>query len=116
MPEGQRKMFPGWRPGQPAAEPARAASEEGTDRVQRGREEFVSPCLVYIASLESGVEFTADTLARWVRRQGLVAGHPNVFGSIFRSARASGLIESVGFTESKQPSRKAGAIRIWRRR
>jgi hypothetical protein len=67
---------------------------------------------------ESGENFTADDLLERV-------GHPddahgangrnNAVGSLFRSARAEGLIESTGtIVKSRQPERKGGMVQVWR--
>lgn len=39
--------------------------------------------------------------------------HPNRWGALFNAARQSGLIECVGFRESRRPSRAGGVCRVW---
>ena len=57
----------------------------------------------------SGLSFTAEDLRRSMRP----APFPNDWGNVFQCARRAGLITTVGFKESEQPSRKGGVIRVW---
>ncbi len=40
--------------------------------------------------------------------------HPNRWGAVFRAASTAGLIESVGYHESRRPSRSGGVCRVWK--
>lgn len=40
--------------------------------------------------------------------------HPNCWGILFRQASKDGLIQRVGFHESRRPGRKHGVCRVWR--
>jgi hypothetical protein len=41
-------------------------------------------------------------------------GANNMVGQMFRQAHTDGLIEPVGFTKSRQPTRHGGMVRLWR--
>ena len=106
-----------WKPTAPDDEPNTAARDEGIAQVSQGREGFIDACCRYIEGFDQGFDFTADRVAWWAHREGLEAAHPNLFGAVFRAAKTRGLIEATGdFVESKQKSRRSGAIRVWRRR
>lgn len=40
--------------------------------------------------------------------------HPNRWGAAFRAAATGGLIEPIGYRESRRPSRSGGVCRVWR--
>lgn len=40
--------------------------------------------------------------------------HPNKWGSLFRAARSSRLIEHAGYQRSRRPSRSGGLCQQWR--
>lgn len=40
--------------------------------------------------------------------------HPNRYGALFRSAATAGVIEKVGFHQSKRPGRSGGVCAVWR--
>ena len=57
----------------------------------------------------SGLSFTAEDIRRSMR----TPPHDNNMGAAFRTARTLGLITTVGYKESSEPSRKGGLIRVW---
>lgn len=40
--------------------------------------------------------------------------NPNQWGALFQAAYRAGVIERVGFRESRRPSRARGLCRVWR--
>lgn len=40
--------------------------------------------------------------------------HPNRWGALFRAAYTAGLIEPVGYAQSRRPGRAGGLTRLWR--
>lgn len=40
--------------------------------------------------------------------------HPNRWGALFRRAHTAGLIEPVGYAQSRRPGRAGGSCRLWR--
>lgn len=40
--------------------------------------------------------------------------HPNRWGALFRAAHTAGLIEPVGYAQSRRPGRSGGLTRLWR--
>lgn len=53
--------------------------------------------------------FTAEDLRRSMR----TPPSDNNMGAAFRTARTLGIITTVGYKESAEPSRKGGLIRVW---
>lgn len=54
---------------------------------------------------------TADDLRDHVELTGDTPNHPNSYGAVFRDYR----FVHIGFETSRQPSRRAGVIRVWGR-
>lgn len=42
--------------------------------------------------------------------------HPNHWGSLLYAARQAGLVERVGFAQSKRPETRGSIVRVWRGR
>jgi len=59
----------------------------------------------------SGLSFTAEDIRRSMR----TPPHDNTMGIAFRAARSLGVITTVGYKESTEPSRRGGLIRVWSR-
>lgn|GEM_PF-4133388 len=62
---------------------------------------------------ESGTSFTADDITD-VCGLPPVTGSPNAVGGLFIVASRAGLIEAVGVSRSRRPSRHAGLQRCWK--
>ena len=61
---------------------------------------------------ESGEDFDAYTLQE---KHGLrQPPHPNMWGSLFRTAYQADIITPVGFHQSQRPGRAGGVCRVWR--
>jgi hypothetical protein len=68
---------------------------------------------------DTGEPFTSDDLHDVLDHPDLLHtpnARNNIIGQVFRQARALGLIEPVGVTQSQQPHRKGGMVRIWQKR
>lgn len=86
----------------------------GVDRAIRHRDDWwwsgAMRALEHEAT--SGRPFAADDLAE---TYGLPApDHPGRWGALFRVAHKRGLVEPVGFRQSRSPSRAGGVLRVWR--
>lgn len=84
--------------------------DEGMARVSSlpERQAWLAEALDLIERMPRGLEFSADFM-----RQARPAPHENLVGVLFRKAKAAGLIEAVGFTQSTHPSRHASVQRMW---
>jgi len=63
--------------------------------------------------------FTSDNLLMLVAHpdeEHNECGPNNMIGAVFRKWSQQQQIEVVGYTESQQPHRKGGLIRVWRRK
>lgn len=60
---------------------------------------------------ESGVEFDAFDLTQLGVPD---PDHPNRWGALFGAAKATGLIEPVGYRQSRRPGRHGGVCRVWK--
>lgn len=62
---------------------------------------------------EAGVEFDSYALTELGVPD---PDHPGRWGALFKAGAAAGLIEVVGYANSKRPSRSGGLVRVWRGR
>ena len=73
--------------------------------------DWSNEALLVFLTLESGTTITADELRE-------LAGNPptpNAMGAVFRSAHKQGLIRTIAYLPSTQPSRHGGMVRLWER-
>lgn len=80
----------------------------------RGEEDFADAVRDAIEELaEQGDAFSSDDV--WSRiSNAMPPSSPNILPSLFSASRKQGLIEPVGYTQSRRKSRHAGVVRVWR--
>ena len=85
----------------------------GPASMEFSKDEWVSMALAVIEDLDPGDSLTADLL----REGGLPpAPHDNLWGALFITANAKGLIARAGYTTSRTKSRRHGSVRVWTRK
>ena len=84
----------------------------GPASLEFSKDEWVSMALTVIEDLDPGASLTADLL----REDLPPAPHDNLWGALFMTANAKGLIARAGYTTSRTKSRRHGSVRVWTRK
>ena len=86
--------------------------DRGVTSVSRHFSEWKENGLSIIASFREGMEITSEEVREWVGDPPT----PNAMGGLFIGACRLGLIEKIGYRQSKRPERHAGVIGVYRKK